>query len=187
MVDYLVAFNDLHNFFMPVDTYRKFFRTEYLTNKLPLKDLDVNNPFLVKNIPAYSAPPKDDTDKKKIPSPASEAPVRADGRGGKKDFPATCLDNIKILDDYLTLCEENHIRPIMFLAPMPSAYIKNYLENQIEELRYIVGQACQKHPSASFIDGWKLNFITDNDFYDKGHMNVHGATKFSTYIDSFIQ
>lgn len=191
MVDYLVAFNDLHNYFVPIDTYRKFFRAEYLANKLPLKDFEVNDPFHIRKIPAYTVEKKpispNPNDKTKNNNVAKEAPVRADGRGGKRDFPATCLNNIKILDDYLTLCEENGIRPIMFLAPMPSAYMRNYSATQIDELRYIVEQACQKHSSARFIDGWKLDFINDSDFYDKGHMNLQGATKFSTYINDFIE
>lgn len=194
MLDYLVAFNDLHNFFVPIDTYRKFFREEYLLNKLSLNDFDVNDPFLVKKkYHAYSVSSKIAAENKKNVSKtpnknvAKEAPVRADGHGGKKDFPETCLNNIKILDDYLTLCEENSIRPIMFLAPMPSTYMQNYSVNQIEELRYIVEQACQEHLSARFIDGWELDFINDSDFYDKGHMNLQGATKFSTYINDFIE
>ena len=32
---YLIAFNDLHNFYMPLEEYRKFFRPEYLNKKVP--------------------------------------------------------------------------------------------------------------------------------------------------------
>ena len=188
MLHYLIAFNDLHNFFVPIEVYKKFFNEEYLAKKVPLEPFDINDPFSVKKNPAYSVHksepvPAKSNDKES----ASEAPVRADGSGGRKEFPPTCRENIQILDDYLTLCEENNIRPIMFLAPMPQAYMKNYSKTQIEELRYLVGEACLKHPSAHFVDGWKLDFITDNDFYDKGHMNLQGATQFSTFLNDFIE
>lgn len=153
-----------------------------------MEPFDVNDPFYVKKNPAYSVlksepVPAKSNDKES----ASEAPVRADGSGGKKEFPPTCRENIQILDDYLTFCAENNIRPIMFLAPMPQAYMENYSKTQIEEFRYLVGEACLKHPGAKFIDGWKLDFITDNDFYDKGHMNLQGATKFSAFLNDFIE
>lgn len=195
---YLIGFNDLHNFFVPIAVYRKFFREEYLNKKIPLEPFDINDPFHVKKYlgKVYRGENSEEstiTDSSKVVqskfdgSTAKEAPVRADGKGGRKNFPATCRENIKILDDYLTLCEENNIRPIMFLAPMPQVYMENYFKPQIEEFRYIVAEACLKHPTACFVDGWKLNFITDNDFYDKGHMNLQGATKFSTYLNDFIE
>lgn len=196
MLWYLVAFNDLHNFRTPVEIYRKFLREDYLTRKVPLESLDINDPFYVKTNPAYYLKKGNDSNENIIAKISSqeyegnvikEAPIRADGKGGRKEFPETCKENIKILDDYLTLCEENNILPIMFLAPMPQAYMENYSKPQIEELRYLVGEACLKHPTAHFVDGWKLNFITDNDFYDKGHMNLQGATKFSDYLNAFIE
>ena len=36
LLTYLVAFNDLHNFYMPADVYKKFLREDWLNQKLPL-------------------------------------------------------------------------------------------------------------------------------------------------------
>ena len=45
MLHYFLAFNDLHNFHMLADTYRKFLRAEYFNFRLPLEPFDVNDPF----------------------------------------------------------------------------------------------------------------------------------------------
>ena len=105
----------------------------------------------------------------------------------EKHYPETCAENIKILDDYLTLCEENNIRPIMFLPPMTEGYKKHFNKQIIDEFYYLVRQACKKHPLAIFIDGWKLPGMTDADFFDTSHMNITGAAKFSTFLNDFIE
>lgn len=104
-----------------------------------------------------------------------------------KNYPDTRAENIKILDDYLTLCARNRIRPIIFLPPMSTVYKKYFSKQKLDEFYYLVGQACQKHPYAVFIDGWKLQGFTDADFRDIDHMNVYGAAKFSTFLNSVIE
>ena len=176
MLHYFLAFNDLHNFHMLADTYRKFLRAEYFNFRLPLEPFDVNDPFKMKKPLCFMTP------QTKLNSLKNREKV------GKKYFPATRDENIKILDEYLTLCETNNIRPIMFLTPMSECYMKHYPANRIDEFRQLVEAACIKHSSAIFIDGWKLRgLMTDRDFYDYGHMNIQGAAKFSIFLDEFIR
>lgn len=175
MLHYLIAFNDLHNFYMPAENYRKFFREEYMNFRLPLEPFDLNDPFKVKQPLHFMTP------ETKLNALKKRKKV------GKKNFPATCAENVKILDDYLALCEANSIRPIMFLMPMSEQYMKHYPANRIDEFRCLVEQVRRKHDSAVFIDGWKLNLTTDKDFYDYGHMNIQGAAKFSIFLDEFIR
>lgn len=170
-LQYLIAFNDLHNFFVPVDFYKKFIRAEYLLMKLPLEPFD------------YGAVP---WNKKMDPQARLNARDIIDG-WADKNYPDTRDENIKILDDYLTLCGRNRIRPIMFLPPMTEGYIKHFSKQKLDEFHYLVGQACKKHPYAVFIDGWKLQGFTDADFRDIDHMNVYGAAKFSTFLNSVIE
>ena len=175
MVHYLIAFNDLHNFHIPIDEYRKFFRAEYLASRLPLEPFDLNNPYYMKVPLSFM------TRQTRLKS------LKIRDGGGGKDFPETRNENIKILDEYLTFCERNNIRPIMFLPPMPEGYMKTYSKYRIDELRHFVMLACRKHPSAIFIDGWRLQGFNDRDFLDYGHMNIQGAAKFSAFLNSIIE
>ncbi len=175
MMHYLIAFNDLHNFFVPADVYKKFLCEEYLNSRLSIEPFDVNNPFLLKK-PTYSMTPQ-----KKIKI------LKSGDERDRKVFPETRKENVKILNDYLTLCEENNIRPIMILMPMSELYMKIYPRRQLDEYYYLIEQACKKHSRAIFIDGWKLQGLTDKDFYDYGHMNTHGAAKFSAFLNNIVE
>lgn len=105
----------------------------------------------------------------------------------KKYYPLTRDENVTVLDDYLTLCEANNIRPIMFLPPMTEGYMKYFSRQRLDEFYYLFGQACRKHPGAIFIDGWKLQGLTDSDFHDVDHLNLQGAIKFSTFLNDIIE
>lgn len=175
MLHYLIAFGDLHNFHMTAEDYKSLLRPQYFSTRLPLEPLDWNNPFEAKTPLRFMTPES-----------------RLNAREGintwsKKFYPETRAENVKILDDYLTLCEENNVRPIMFLPPATEGYKKYFNRKMLDEFYYLIGQACKKHPSAIFIDGWKLQGITDRDFYDIDHMNIQGAAKFSTFLNSVIE
>lgn len=174
MLYYLIAHNDLHNFYIPIDEYRKFFNEEFLAARLPLEPFDVNNPFGVKN--ARLMTPENRLKTRKI----------IDARSSKA-YPETRDENIKILDDYLTFCEQNNIRPIMFVVPVTEGYRKHYSKQLREEFLYLVGAARRKHPGAVFIDGWKLRGFNDSDFYECTHMNIMGAAKFSAFLNNIIE
>ncbi|MBR4904697.1 MAG: hypothetical protein IKZ53_08490 [Selenomonadaceae bacterium] len=173
---YLIAFNDLHNFYAPIEDCKKIFRTEYLNAKLHLEPFDINNPYMTPKV----------TQRFMTPQNRLEARKTIDA-WNKKYFLETRAENIKILDDYLTLCEENNILPIMFLPPMTKGYEKYFSRQILNEFYYLIEQACQKHSSAIFIDGWKLQGLTDTDFHDVDHLNHLGATKFSSFLNDFIE
>ena len=175
LLQYLIAFDDLHSFRVPVDVFKKFFNEKYLTAKVSTETMDLNNPFDAK-FPMQSMKPQAQLD------------VRAKtGDWLERSYPATRDENVKILDDYLTLCEEHHIRPIMFLPPTTEGYKKHFSRQKLDEFHYLVEQAQKKHPSAIFLDGWKLKGLTNGDFYDYGHLNLQGAAKFSAFLNKFIE
>jgi len=167
---YFIALNDLHNFTVSADDYKNFFNKEYLTKKLPLSTLNVATPYV-----ALSA--------KVIDQKTLDAGVNP----FRRFFPETRDENVKILDDYLTLCEENNIRPIMFMTPVTEIFMNLFKNQMMKEFRDFVEQACQKHPSAKFVDGWKLNSIIQTDFFDCEHLNIHGAAKFSAHLNDIIE
>lgn len=176
ILQYLIALNDLHNFFIPIDTYKKFFNENYLATKIPLEYLNPNNPY--------------DTISQQIQFISQK--VRLNARNtidgwATKDYPRTRDENVKILDDYLMLCEANNIRPIMFLPPMTEGYMKHFNKQKLDEFYYLTEQACKKHSSAVFVDGWELQGLNDTDFYDVYHLNIKGAAKFSAYLNNIIE
>lgn len=176
LLQHLIAFGNLHNFHMPVAEYRKIFRKEYLSTKIPIEPLDLNDPYLIAK----------DTLRFITPQSRLEAREHIE-KWGNRIFPETCAENVKILDDYLTLCEVNNIRPIMFLPPMTACYLQHFNKQRLDEFYCIVRQACRKHPSAVFLDGWQLRGLTDRDFYDVDHLNIQGAAKFSAWLNHFIE
>ncbi len=146
-------------------------REEWLAKKFPLKNFNANRP--------YGGESTKVMDQKAIEGGTNT--------WAKKFYPKTRDENIKILDDYLTLCEENNIRPIMFRVIVSEKYMKNFNPQLLDEFNLLVEQACQKHPSARFFDGWKLQGFTYDDFFDHAHMNNYGAAKFSAHFNDFIE
>ena len=175
-MQYFIAFNDLRNFWMPVEDYRKIFREEFLSQKLPLEPFDVNNV-------SFEKPPL------MFMNCNSRLNTRKDAENWhKKNYPATCAENIKILDDYLTLCEKNSCRAIMFLPQLPKGYKKYFSKQKLDEFRFLVYEALKKHSTARFFDGWQqIPDFLDTDFYDSTHLNLQGAAKFSAYFNLFIE
>ena len=173
LLQHFIAFNNLHNFSVPAEVYRSFFNEEWLTKKLSVESFDINIPY------GRGTKLKGSMDQKAIDADSNTWKGRY--------FLETRDENIKILDDYLTLCEGNNIRPVMFTVRVSEKYIANFDKRLFEEFYSLVEQACQKHPSAVFFDGWKLKDFTYADFYDHAHLNVHGAAKFSTYLNDFIE
>ena len=180
----MIAFNDVHNFHLSADVYKKFFREEYLKAQIPSEPFDLNNVHFGKTaLKTYF-----EKGALNYMSRQNLLKVRDNiDTWGERNFPETCAENVHLLDSYLMLCEQNKIRPIMFLPPMSAIYIKYFSKKKLDEFRYLVGQACRKHPSAVFIDGWKLQGLTDADFRDIDHMNIYGAAKFSMFLNSVIE
>ena len=172
---YFIALNDLHDFHIPVDIYRKFFREEWLVKKWSLQQFTVNDPYNVKSSKAMDQQAVNGT--VGINSWTWQGAYR----------PEICDENVKILDDYLTLCEENNIRPVMFMVPVSKKNIVNFNRKMLSEFYVIVEKACCKHSNAVFVDGWKWDGLTYTDFVDHEHLNTYGAAKFSTFLNSVIE
>ena len=172
---YLSAFNDLHNFWLPIEEYKKIFRSEYLNYKMPYDARGMNCVADVGNTLQHI-----------------ERKIRINARKSvdlwkNKSYPETRKENIKIFDEYLTLCDKNNVRPIIFLPPLSDVYKKHFNRKIFEEFYYFIGEAQRKHRGAIFLDGWKLPGFSDDDFSDNGHLNIQGAAKFSTILNGVIE
>ena len=177
LIHYCVALNDMHNFHMPSEKCRKFFQKSFFDAELPLEQVDLNNV---------------NADKIKMDTMNLRKRLdlrdRAEAWSDKsKNFVETRDENIKILDDYLTLCKKNNIRPIIFLPPMSEGYMKHFSREKLDEFYHIISAATDKFSDAIFVDGWKISEFADGDFCDADHLNLLGAAKFSSVLNMVIE
>ena len=172
LLQYFIAFQDLHNFHMSAEDYKNLFNEKYLSQKISVEDFNK----LEESVENISMPFE------------HNALVREYvDRWNNRNFPGTRAENIKILDDYLTLCEKNNVRPIMFLFPCSSGFKKHFSNERLGEFHKIINDALQKHMTAKFFDGWKIQGFSDENFYDAEHFNLHGAENFSVILNEFIK
>lgn len=101
-------------------------------------------------------------------------------------YPDTCAEYVKILDNYLKLCQESNVRPIILLFPVSECYKKYFPKKMRSEFLHFVGEALKKFPDAVFVDGWKMSGFDDSNFFDADHMNIKGAAKFSGILNDVI-
>ena len=104
-----------------------------------------------------------------------------------RSYPSTVKENFQIFDDYLTLCEKNNIRPIMFNPPLTEGYMRYFDRQKLDEFYYLVSELQKKHPKAVFCDGWKFEGFSDDYFVDVDHMNLNYAAKFSEILNGVIE
>ena len=174
LLRYAITFKDLHNFSLSAKDVRNLFREDYLSQEISLENFDVNLIYFSKTA-------------RKMSFNERIGAYDEFNAWNNKNYPETRAENIKILDSYLTLCEKNKIRPIMFLPTMTEGYMKNFSKQKLDEFYYLVHQAQKKHSSAVFVDGWKFPGFSDEDFYDVSHMNIQGSAKFSAILNDFIE
>ena len=174
MPQYTMCFDDTHNFCLTAKEYRNLFREDFWQSSIPLDGFDPSNPYFHLSVSKVQG----QRERLKARNRIEEWTDR--------NFPETVAENRKILDDYLTLCEENNIRPIMFLPPMTEGYKKYFSKQKLDEFYFYVRESLKKHSSAVFLDGWQLDF-GDENFFDVDHMNIMGAARFSAVLNNFIE
>ncbi len=175
-LQYAIALNDIHNFWLPIKKYRSLFRDEYWKFKLSVDDVEIDRATVIGNYLQQNIGFKERIESRTTIDEWKD-----------KNFPETVSENIKILDDYLTLCEKNKIVPVMCLPPMTEGYKKHFSRKKLDEFYCLVQDALNKHNTAKFFDGWQLEGFSDADFLNVDHANISGATKFSTAVNNFIE
>lgn len=174
LLAYFTAFKDLHNFWMPPEQYQNLLNEKFLSNKLLLDDFDIDNVMLEK-LYMYSM--------------TFNAHVNAREKAeswNDKYYPETRNEYVKILDDYLKLCIESKVRPLLVLYPVAESYSKYFCKKLLAEFYHFIEEAVKKYPETIFIDGWKMGF-DDSYFRDVDHLNIKGAAKFSALLNNVIE
>lgn len=105
---------------------------------------------------------------------------------GNKNYPETVKENIKIFDDYLTLLEQNNIKPIVIVCPTSKYYSSNFPKRLKDEF-YSIVQSAKKEHEFQFIDYFNNDKFKDDDFYDVSHLNQKGAEKFTEILNELIE
>ena len=174
LLQWFLYFRDLHNFHMSVDDYSSLFRKEYLDGGyITPNPIDLNNVYFNKPTGRSSIE-------------ARLATRRSAETWGKKYYPHTIEENKHILHDYLKLCEDNDIKPILFLPAMPRGYMETYPKNRLDEFHVLLHDVMKQHSTAVFFNGWQIQGLTGDDFSDTTHLNIMGAAKFSYLLNQFV-
>ena len=139
ILDYTVALNDLHNFYLPPEQYKSLFNENFLAYKLPFEDFDINNVMLEKN-----------------PMHVMDFTAHLKEREiieiwNTVYFPKTREENLKTFDDYLALCREKNVRPIICTSPVSECYKKYFSKKMISEFNHDINEFLKKYPEAVFL------------------------------------
>ena len=174
LLQWFLYFRDLHNYHMSAENYASLFRKEYLDGGyVTPAPIELGNVYMNKAFNKTSAQTR------------FEYRQSAE-TWSKKYYPKTVAENKQILHDYLTLCEEHEIKPILFLPAMPRGYMETYPRNRLDEFHTILREIMSRHSTAVFFDGWQIRGLTDDDFADTTHLNVMGGAKFSHLLNRFV-
>ena len=147
---YAISFKDLHNFWLPCEDYCKLFNEKFLSVRLPTEGLNIDDVVLEKPTSSFM-----NLNTHLVAREKSEI-------WNDKYYPKTLTEYVKILDDYLLLCEKNSVRPIMLLFPVTKCYSKYFCKNIISEFYHFIDEAQQKHPphlSLLTVGTWKALMI----------------------------
>jgi hypothetical protein len=103
-----------------------------------------------------------------------------------KNYPNTVQENVKILQEYLSMLKERKIKPIIVVFPA-SKYYTNYFSNTIEEeFLSIIGKMKSEY-DFQYIDYFRSELFDNEDFRDVSHLNTKGGEKFTKILNEIIE
>ena len=100
----------------------------------------------------------------------------------KDDIEALQPENEKVLRDLIEYIKNNNLN-VLFVIPKSTFWSPNY-----ERLNYatqIIKQYGLDIINFNKIDNIEFNYATD--FYDKIHLNIYGATKYTLYFSKYLK
>lgn len=103
-----------------------------------------------------------------------------------KNYPETVKENTKILKSYLELLKEYNIKPIAVVFPASKYYTKYFSKRIEDEFHSIINEVRKKH-DFQYIDYFRSDLFTDDDFQDVSHLNPQGAEKFTKMLNEIIE
>ncbi|MEN6348183.1 MAG: hypothetical protein ABFD08_02145 [Syntrophomonas sp.] len=102
-----------------------------------------------------------------------------------KNYPKTVANNINILDNYLRMLQDKHIKPIILIHPQHPDYRKYYNYSAINHFDEIIKQLNEKH-DFRYLNLFASNLFNDDDYLDEDHLSKSGADKVSDILNTYF-
>lgn len=103
-----------------------------------------------------------------------------------KNYPETVKENIQIFRDYLYLLKIKNIKPIVVVFPA-SKYYTSHFSKRIEDEFHSIIASVRKEYDFQYIDYFRSDLFTDEDFTDISHLNPKGAEKFTIILNDIVE
>lgn len=94
-------------------------------------------------------------------------------------------DNLKSLQNIITLCKKNNIKIIFITTPTHKSYYQNLNQIQLEKTIKTILELVKHNSNCTYINLLESNRFTDEDFYDADHLNEIGAKKLALFLENF--
>ena len=103
----------------------------------------------------------------------------------KWEFPETEKENEALLVDYIQLCREHHVQPIVFTAPVTEICQQYYPKKSLDRFYTILRRVLRK-TGAPFLDYFQTKGFGFEECFDVDHLNMQGARKFTAMLDPAV-
>ena len=97
------------------------------------------------------------------------------------DYPEAYEKNLQAVEDILSLCEEQGIRPVFFVVPSANRPTDEDAARIQEDLTALGAEVVNFNQVIG-----ELGLEYDVDFFDSLHFNYRGAEKFSRYLGQWL-
>ena len=176
MLSYYLNFKDVHNYAVNVHDIELIFNDSFLDSA---KNIRLGDKFNLNNFDYHLAD--------------SNISIQTyiDGRNlaevwKNKKYPKTFIEYKNIFIDYIKMCREHSIIPIVVFFPTTTVYDTFFRKQQIWDECIQTIKSIRKDYPFIFLGGDFWKDFTDNDFIDCDHVNYRGAVKCSKKINDII-
>lgn len=107
---------------------------------------------------------------------------RAEEWDDTRQFPDTQRENEALLVKYIRLCQENDVKPIVFLAPVTEIYRRYYPKRSLDRF-YTILRRVLRMTGAYLLDYFSVKEFGFAEYRDVDHMNLQGSRKFTAMLD----
>lgn len=111
--------------------------------------------------------------------------IAASNRHTKEWNPNIVKENKKYIEDIITHCSNNNVKVLLLSTPTYCTYYKNVDEKQLEMMSHCCDSFSIKYENTYYLNLFKDNQFTKEDFRDPDHLNGKGAKKLSILLNDY--
>lgn len=176
MLSYYINLKDVHNYKVSAEDIKLILKDEFLNSA---QNIQVDNNFDLNTFDYH------------LVDSSISPQTYVDGRNlaevwKNKKYPKTFSEYKNIFINYINLCKERSIVPIVVFFPTTQIYDTFFRKQQIWDECVQTVKSIRKKLPFVFLGGDFFNDFTDNDFLDCDHVNYRGAIKCSKKINDVI-